>query len=276
MLVFARSDLRHDIPGASRIARFVSARFIKLVGNFLKAPFYLLYLVQPNKRFVIPHRANPLLKINRASNIPRTVWQTNYTDHVTLPVYVNYLFNRLLAPGYEFRFMGDLDAEEFVRTEYPGRVFDLYSRLQIGAARADLWRILVLQKYGGAYLDIDAHLVWPLERIIPRDAEELFLEHKEGLSNYFLASREENPHLQAVIEEILNGIERPSPSDIFEMSGPAVLNRVLDKASIRSAPYKITCYQGTFTNEFFQYVDCPIGKWSKAQATHGIVSNEQH
>ncbi|WP_354037796.1 glycosyltransferase [Bradyrhizobium sp. S3.2.6] len=35
-------------------------------------------------------------------------------------------------------------------------IYQCYSRLQIGAARADLWRVLVLLHEGGIYVDIDA------------------------------------------------------------------------------------------------------------------------
>src|SRR5262249_37915257 len=156
----------------------------------LKAPCYLHYIAFPKKRFVIPRHAKPLLSTTRQASIPRTVWQTNYTDRVTLPVYINFLFNRLISPTYEFRFMDDADADNFVSANYPGREWRAYSKLQIGAARADFWRVLVLHKFGGVYLDIDSHVVWPLEFIVGPQTQELYLEHKDGaLSNYFLASR---------------------------------------------------------------------------------------
>jgi hypothetical protein len=35
----------------------------------------------------------------------------------------------------------------------------------------------------------------------------------------------------------------------------------------------LTCYQGSFTNEFFQYVDHPQGKWVHVQDKISAVRN---
>jgi mannosyltransferase OCH1-like enzyme len=257
----------HKAPSCRR-SRFLAARIIKILGNCLKAPCYLLYLLFPKKRFLIPHHAQPLWSSSRPTAIPRTVWQTNFTDQVTLPLFLNYLFNRLISPTYEFRLMGDQAADAFIQTHYPGRIWNLYSKLQIGAARADFWRLLVLQTYGGVYLDIDAHVVWPLESILGPQTEELYLQHKQGqLTNYFLASKSHNPNIARLIEAIADNLEHASSNDVYELTGPAVLNRCLKGLAVPANDYKLTSYQGTFTNEFFHYVDRPESKWYKAQRT---------
>ncbi|MBS0246702.1 MAG: hypothetical protein JSR61_08780 [Proteobacteria bacterium] len=253
-------------------ARFVSARVIKLVGNALKAAFYVFHLFMPSKRFLIPARAKPLMRAGRPSRIPRTVWQTNYTGLVTLPVYLNYLFNRLLCPGYEFRFLDDASIDRFVASEFPGRISERYARLQVGAARADLWRVLVLQRHGGVYLDIDSHMVWPLSAVVPDDADDMFLQHKDGLGNYFIASAPNSPNLESVIDTIMERIEKAETNNIFDLTGPGALDHALRGRSVRQTSYRLTCYQGTFTNEFFQYADSTVGKWTKAQQRMAVVS----
>ncbi|MBS0535300.1 MAG: hypothetical protein JSR72_14675 [Proteobacteria bacterium] len=257
---------------AADLGRFASARVIKLVGNALKGPFYVFHFFMPSKRFVIPARARPLMRAGRSSRIPRIVWQTNYTGLVTLPVYLNYLFNRLLCPGYEFRFFDDVSMDQFVASEFPGRITDLYAKLQVGAARADLWRVLVLQRHGGVYLDIDSHLVWPLSAVVPDDADEMFLQHKGGLGNYFIASAPNSQNLQSVIDTIVERIEKAETNNIFDLTGPGALDHALRRRSVRRTGYRLTCYQGTFTNEFFQYADSTVGKWTKAQLRMAVVS----
>jgi len=246
--------------------RFISARLIKILGNFLKGPFYLFQALLPNKRFTIPRHASPIFRAASDKKIPKIIWQTNYTDRVTIAVYANYLFNRLMSPTYEYRFMDDDDRTDFIARSYSSRILDCYSMLQIGAARADFWRVLVLQQFGGVYLDIDAHVVWPLEFIIKAEYEDLYLQHKNNkVSNFFLASTKNNPNLDSIIGAIVSNIEGASTNEVADLTGPGVFNRALSGRNVARAYYKLTCYQGTFTNEFFQYVDHPQGKWSKVQ-----------
>ena len=241
--------------------RWLFSRGTKIYGNSTKLISWALYLLNPHLRFSIPHTSGPLLARPQKHKIPKIIWQTNYTDRVTIAVYFNYLCNRWLSPTYSYRFM-----REFINEQFPGRIAEAYAKLQIGAAQADLWRLLVLYRFGGVYLDIDAHVAWPLGLAIDPDLDELYVLHRGGkLSNYFIASVQENPNLALVIDAVLKNIDRPTTTNIFELTGPAVLHDALSNANVPTAPYAMTCYQGSFTNEFFQYVDHPQGKWVRIQ-----------
>jgi mannosyltransferase OCH1-like enzyme len=173
---------------------------------------------------------------------------------------------------YEYRFMGTEDCAAFIRSAYSQRIYENYSKLQIGAAQADLWRVLVLQKYGGVYLDIDAHLVWPLNLSVKKDYTELYLLRKKGgITNYFIASKNNNIHLERIIEAILVNIEENKISGVYKMTGPGVFNQVLNAHEVNAVSYRYTCNQGNFTNEHFQYIDKPQGKWTKAQDQIDVV-----
>ena len=234
------------------VIRYLAARVSKLIGNLLKVFCYLPHFLFPRVRFSLPHRAGPLFATNSTHRIPKIIWQTNYTDRVTLAVYLNYLFNRCLSPTYAYRFMDTRERAEFIKQHCSARAFESYSRLLIGAAQADLWRILVLQKFGGVYLDIDAHVVWPLGFIIKPDDEELYLRHKDNsISNYFLASTTDNSHLDLVLEAMLDNIRRVSSNDVAEVTGPAVLDAALSNLNVPTAYYKCTCYQGLLQTSSF-------------------------
>ncbi|MEA2019665.1 MAG: glycosyl transferase, partial [Campylobacterota bacterium] len=45
---------------------------------------------------------------------------------------------------------------------------------------------------------------------------------------------------------------------------PTVLNTAIGDTVVTSRFYKYTCIQGSFTNEYFQYIDKPRGKWIHA------------
>lgn len=250
---------------------FVS-RLIKIFANLTKLLCYVFHFLFPNKRFTLPERAAPMFRKHSPSRISRIIWQTNYTARVTLPVYLNYLFNRLLSPGFEYRFMVTAARAEFIKANYPTEIFENYSKLQIGAAQADFWRLLVLQKCGGVYLDIDAHFVWPLSGIVKPDDDELYVTTKRGdISNYFIASKKDNVHLEQMINLVLDNIKHHRSENVYELTGPGVFNQVLDSSKVNTTSYRYTCNQGNFTNEYFQYLDKPEGKWTKAQKEIDII-----
>src|SRR5262249_20212385 len=174
--------------------------------------------------------------------------------------------NRFMAPSFEYRFMDTEERLDFIRRHFPGDILDCYLKLQIGASQADFWRVLVLREFGGVYLDIDAHLAWPLGFTIKPEDQELFVEHRGGeLSNYFMASVPGNPRLDRIVNVIMTNVRTRASNNVFELTGPSAVQRALRGQRVARANYRRTCYQGSFTNEFFQYVDHPQGKWNKAQ-----------
>lgn len=251
---------------------FIASRLIKIFANIVKISCYLFHFIFPNKRFTLPKQSNAIMSSTRPTKIPRILWQTNYTNKVSLPVYINYLFNRIMSPTFEYRFMGDEDILVFIKDSFPIEIFEHYSRLQIGAAKADFWRVLALQKYGGVYMDIDGHLVWPLGFLINSDDNELFITIRNGeITNYFFASKNDNSHLDNVISAIITNIDAETIKNTYDLTGPGVFNQTLDRNTVHLLPFRYVCNQGNFTNEHFQYMDKPIGKWTKEQQVKDII-----
>jgi mannosyltransferase OCH1-like enzyme len=257
------------------LATRISRPLIKFVANFSKVCCYGFHALFPSKRFSLPAKSQPILNWSRHSPsyvIPRVIWQTNYTARVTLPVYLNYLFNRLMSPSFAYRFMVTEDRESFIRTHFPPQTFRAYQSLQIGAAQADFWRLLVLEKHGGVYMDIDAHLIWPLSDILRSNVSEVLIRSKTGeLSNYFIASKPGNPLLKAVAAQVQANIESNSSENVYNLTGPGVFNFVLKNFTFNSGSYLDLCNQGNFTNEYFQYLDKPQGKWTREQSKVSVI-----
>lgn len=250
---------------------FVFSRFVKIFANVSKLMFQLHFKLFPNKRFEIPSYSAPLWKSRKNGGIPRTVWQTNYTNKATLAVYFANRFNRFLAPTFEFYFVSDQERIDFISANYPEDVLDAFTRLQIGAAQADYWRILTLIKKGGVYLDIDANLAAPLEWTLRTATKELFIIDRKGrATNSFLATTAENPIFHRIAEQIHHNIANPEQSDIFEMTGPGALWPVLETSTFQSCSYRCVSHQGQFMNTSLQYPDKGRGKWWQEQKERAI------
>jgi mannosyltransferase OCH1-like enzyme len=254
--------------------RLTSGRILKFIGAISKTFSYVFHSVVPHHRFRIPAQSNAIwLRDNEKDHIPRTLWQTNYTEKVTFPVYINYLVNRLMGLSFNYRFMTTGDRMNYIKDNFPSDIYDCYRKLQIGAAQADLWRLLVIYREGGVYMDIDAHAVWPLEFLVARH-HELFIATKKGeLSNYFLAACPYDPHVKRVIDTVISNIRENKIYGVFDMTGPGAMNVALSMGEVNSIPNRSVCIQGSFSNEYFQYIDKKEGKWTRQQKTTRVVGS---
>lgn len=74
-----------------------------------------------------------------------------------------------LNSEYEYRFCDDADIINFLKADFP-EYLDGYNKLKYGASKADLWRYLIMYKYGGVYADIDCKCIKPLRDWVEPDA----------------------------------------------------------------------------------------------------------
>lgn len=83
-----------------RFLRMLAIRLMQFFGNLLKLLFNVHFKLKRHARFTLPPVSAPLWTSSKPQRVSRILWQTNYTNTVTLPVYVNYLWNRLMAPTH--------------------------------------------------------------------------------------------------------------------------------------------------------------------------------
>lgn len=73
-----------------------------------------------------------------------------------------------MNPDWSFVFYDDTDVSEYIKMEYGVEMLTKYLSIdpRYGAARADLFRYLLMYKQGGVYLDIKSVVTVPLNAII--------------------------------------------------------------------------------------------------------------
>ena len=115
-------------------------------------------------------------------------------------------------------------------------------------------------------MDIDGHLVWCLSNIIQENDTEVVITRRDKYTNFFLAAEKGNPFLQDILNIIIDNIEqRRIDGGVFALTGPITLNQALAGKQVNARRDKLTCAQGTFTNEYFQYMDKKRGKWNHSK-----------
>lgn len=141
----------------------------------------------------IPKVLLPRYKKEYSQKVPKTIWQTMKTNKV--PIFMkSYADSWIdLNPEYEYRFCDDDDIFDFLKAEFPEYI-DGYNKLKYGASKADLWRYLIMYKYGGVYSDIDCKCIKPLQNWIdPDSAFVTQLGTNKDICQWLLISVPQNP-----------------------------------------------------------------------------------
>lgn len=241
----------------------LSNGLLRLIGNIVKLFSYPFHFCLPKKRFLIPPIREIKFNSAKSLSIPRIIWQTNYSNLVTLPIYCNYLINRLFSLNFQYRYVSTEEREQYIKQHAPKRLVSAYLQLTDGAAQADFWRLFVLYNEGGIYLDIDAHLVWNLNALIQTKDREIFITRHQRYTNFFIASEKNHSILWEILMRIVDNIEkRRTEFGVYSLTGPDNFNEILTPYQMNTRCDKYTCAQGTFSNEYFQYFDKKNGKWT--------------
>eukprot|EP00986_Skeletonema_menzelii_P016961 scaffold16783_cov142-Skeletonema_menzelii.AAC.2 len=90
--------------------------------------------------------------------IPRIIFQSWKTNHLTYNVCQTALSWTKLNPEYDYLLFDDnaVDTVDlFVQKEFGNNFFHAFSCVKVGAAKCDVWRLMVVYIYGGIYFDLD-------------------------------------------------------------------------------------------------------------------------
>lgn len=148
-----------------------------------------------------------------------------------------------LNPGLDMRLYDDAGARAVMAQVLPGRLAS-YDAMPFGVMRADVFRLAVLLRDGGVYVDIDMRperrlpddlFLRPCSlsveaRLTRRRQRELGYARPLQIANCILAARPGHPFLRAALERafaLLDASPEPSRERIEDITGPRMLTRLL-------------------------------------------------
>lgn len=174
--------------------------------------------------------------------IPLIIHQTWKQEKLPAPLNDYSQTWRRLNPDYEYRFYDDDRCAAFVRDEYP-HLAQLYETLPLPILRADLFRYLVVYRFGGVYADVDMECLQPLRRLTSIDGmilsiearltstrqRELGYRYPYQIANCIFASEAGHPFLGSIIKRavsLLGSQQTVSPLTVEDLTGPRMLTRL--------------------------------------------------
>lgn len=162
--------------------------------------------------------------------IEKNIFQTFINSELPEPIVGLIEKLKLNNPNYNYYFYTDEAILDFIKTNYSNEIFNAYCKLQIGAAKADFWRYLVLYKYGGIYLDIDSYISIPLDNfILENDKAIVTRENNYGhFVQWCLIIKSGHPILKYTIENVLKKIFEKKETSLNYITGPPVLSESIE------------------------------------------------
>lgn len=160
------------------------------------------------------------------NNIPKVVHHTYPTRDLNPDLKANLDNLKKQNPDWEFRFYDDADQISFINANFPELSKYYYAiNSDYGAAKADLFRYLLIYKYGGVYLDIKSTLSRPLNSIVMDDTKFILAYWELASDGYHPEIEDENgefeqwhvisvsghPFLKSVINNICRNIAVYNP-----------------------------------------------------------------
>jgi len=157
---------------------------------------------------VIPKLIPPRQSMASTQKIPKIIWQTMKTNRV--PVFIKTYADSWIDnnPEYEYRFFDDNDIIEFLKADFPDYL-DGYKKLKYGASKADLWRYLIIYKYGGVYADMDCKCITSLKQWVNPDATFVTqLGTNKDICQWLIISIAQNPIFIKAAQKTLQNAEK--------------------------------------------------------------------
>jgi mannosyltransferase OCH1-like enzyme len=130
-------------------------------------------------------------------------------------------WKRLGPPGFTVHWFDDTAAEQWIAANFPQYLSE-YQVLVPGAFKADLWRLLVLYKYGGLYSDAG---VYPMQSLWPmfRDASLVIVAdgNPRNIWQGIIGAVAHHPIIFAMIEYVVANVRaRRYMEDMLSVTGP--------------------------------------------------------
>lgn len=143
--------------------------------------------------------------VEPGDEVPRQIMQT-YKSIDKVPKFVLQNIQKD-NPDWDYIFVDDKEAISFLKKEYPPEFLEKFNSFSRGAHKADLFRLCWLYKNGGAYVDIDTHMLKPLTDIV-EDRKLIIpvtkvIKKRKRLLNCFMVSNKGNPLILDCIKAVM-------------------------------------------------------------------------
>eukprot|EP00931_Biecheleriopsis_adriatica_P076754 TRINITY_DN50433_c0_g1_i1.p1 TRINITY_DN50433_c0_g1~~TRINITY_DN50433_c0_g1_i1.p1 ORF type:complete len:336 (-),score=46.21 TRINITY_DN50433_c0_g1_i1:7-960(-) len=214
--------------------------------------------------------------IASASSIPRTI-HVCFKSIKELPKCVAESF-QMINPDFKVQKWGDDEIAQFLKKEFSQKHSDFFNSIPAGPIKADFFRLAVLWKLGGWYVDMDVGLKQPLLQFADPNADIILsgsgADHR--VNPIIFAAKPGNEVILRTLDKMLSF--HGQTFDYWAWSICTNLWKSLDEEFAgKFAPSNVvalkTSPHGLKVQMLKQESDCTVGPGTTA---HTLVANNQH
>ncbi|MFV1874439.1 glycosyltransferase [Nioella sp.] len=155
---------------------------------------------------------------------------TQFWDTAEPPEQVKWVLeeNRRLNPDYSLQLFNESDALHFMRERGEQEAARAFRLAPHTAAKADIFRLVVLWHEGGVYLDTDDRCLRALSDLIDHNMRFIgYQEYFQSIGNNFIAVRPRDPIIRAALEDATTAFGSTRGESLWLASGPGPMTRSL-------------------------------------------------
>lgn len=172
--------------------------------------------------------------------VPLKIYQTWCTKNLPPKMAENVELLKRQCPGFEHMLFDDNDCREFIKNNFDHDILNAYDSLIPGAYKADLWRLCILYKHGGIYMDIKLSLINNGFNLRELTENEHFVLDRKGHTKYnfpiynaFIVAKQNNPFLLLAIRKIVQNVKNKYYGENpLNPTGPGMLGELIEKTKI--------------------------------------------
>lgn len=175
--------------------------------------------------------------------IPKVIYMC-YKDLHTIEKYSKNWKN--INPDFEIKLYDNKMCEDFLRKEFSEFHCDLFKYIKDGPIKADFWRVCILYKYGGYYVDADVEPLVPIKDFIDPKSNFIIctsLSFLTFLDPIFMATTANNNYLKKCIDVYIQKYNNKSYKYcLWSIMTVMRYNNIfpLDKLKKKEGLYKVT------------------------------------
>lgn len=175
---------------------------------------------------------NRIVPLTFEGKFPRVIYRTYNFKEVCIEMFKNCHQKWVdLNPEYSIIWFSNQECDEFMKKYFKGVINDAYLRLKPGAYKADLWRLCILYKFGGFYIDAFVKPYMSLKEMV-RNCNTNFISVLDsklsgsGIHNGFIASVKKHVFLKQGIKDIVNHVKHNYYGSCpLSVTGPIALSK---------------------------------------------------
>jgi len=202
-------------------------------------------------------------KSNYNPIMPLNIYQTWKTKELPPAMQSRVEILKKQNPRFNHYLFDDNDCSEFIKNNFDNSVLDAYNRLIPGAYKADLWRLCILYKWGGIYLDIKLNCINGF-KLIELTEQNHYVKDRphKSIFNSLMASASGNEFLLKGIYKIVENVKKRYYGGCpLSPTGPIMLGSLISNNQIKNIDlnhYKYggyICYKKRFiiSTEYPEY-----------------------